>query len=101
MLGQKTSAQNPVFHIPLAMVLFILIDIRSYRQAYHEPSCLNGCAGRSSMLQRQNCNLSHGERKQIDHFGLSVPESAAALSHQRRPAYVMELDPQMVPHVNY
>lgn len=53
------------------------------------------------MLQRQNCNLSHGERKQIDHFGLSVPESAAALSHQRRPAYVMELDPQMVPHVNY
>lgn len=41
------------------------------------------------MLQRQNCNLSHGERKQIDHFGLSVPESAAALSRQKRPSYVM------------
>lgn len=63
------DAQNPVFYTPLERVMVVLIDIGSYRHHQCEPSSLNGCAGKSSVLLSQECNLSCADRKQIDHFG--------------------------------
>lgn len=63
------AAQNPVFQAPLARVMVVLIDMRSYRHPRREPSSLNGCAGKSLVLLSQECNLSCADRKQIDHFG--------------------------------
>ena len=67
--GKGPAAQNPVFHAPLVMVMVAFIDIRSYRHPQREPSSLNGCAGKSSALLSQECNLSCANWKQIDHFG--------------------------------
>lgn len=63
------DAQNPVFYTLLERVMIVLIDIGSYRHPQCEPSSLNGCAGKSSVLLSQECNLSCADRKQIDHFG--------------------------------
>lgn len=80
-MGQQTSrtmlqhgdegppAQNLVFHFPLARGMVVLIGTRSYRHPQHEPSSLNGCAGKSSVLPNQECNLGCADRKQSDHFG--------------------------------
>lgn len=68
-LSWRPPAQNPVFRSPLARGMVLLIDIRSYRHPQLEPSSLNGCAGKSSVLLNQECNLSCADRKQIDHFG--------------------------------
>lgn len=61
-------AENLVFHSPLARVMVVLTDIRSYRHLQHEPSSLNGCAGKSSVLWSQERNLSCADRKQIWSF---------------------------------
>ena len=66
---ESPDAQNPVFYIPLERVIVVLIDIGSYRHPQCEPSSLNGCVGKSSVLLSQECNLSFADRKQIDHFG--------------------------------